>query len=343
KNGTPHECEKWPDPPPWRIFASEIPEILEKDDEQNNDEYDDSEEVKRDQERGRKFKARDKEVDMINAALLLRRPLLVTGKPGSGKSSLAYSVAYQLNLGHVWRWPITTRATLHDGLYHYDAIARLYDISLEKEKEKEESQKQHTPKKSEDIGQYIRLGPLGTALLPRKKPRVLLIDEIDKSDIDLPNDLLHVLEEGSFDITELLRYGRREKDGNLEPVYVFPSKGDRASARVVNGWVRCQAFPFVVMTSNGEREFPPAFLRRCIRLNMERPNPADIKRIVEEHLGQEAFGQAENLVEMFEKNRQRGDVATDQLLNAIYLKSWGADPGEKKELFEAILRQLNQG
>ncbi|MFM6527076.1 MAG: MoxR family ATPase, partial [Dolichospermum sp.] len=99
---------------------------------------------------------------------------------GTGKTSLAYAVAYELGLGEVLHWPITTRTTLKDGLYSYDAIGRLQDA---KDKDKDNLA---------EIGKYINLGSLGTALLPSEKPRVLLIDEIDKSDIDLPNDLLHI-------------------------------------------------------------------------------------------------------------------------------------------------------
>ena len=148
------------------------------------------------------------EVTLVNAALYLRRPLLVTGKPGSGKSSLARAVAYELQLGQVLYWPITSRSTLLEGLYSYDAVGRLQEAHLlELEGEK------CTP----DIGKYIRLGPLGTALLPTNQPRVLLIDEIDKSDIDLPNDLLHVFEEGQYEIPRVGPPGRNAARRSTHP------------------------------------------------------------------------------------------------------------------------------
>jgi MoxR-like ATPase len=175
---------------------------------------------------------------VVNAAIVLRRPLLVTGKPGTGKSTLAYAIAWELNLGPVLRWSITTSATLRDGLYRYDALERLRDASL--------------PGSKVQIGDYIRLGPLGTAFIPADRPRVLLIDEIDKSDIDLPNDLLHIFEEGEFEIPELARTADAS-----EATFVLPGDG-RGWVPVNQGTVRCRQFPIVIMTSNNERDFPPS-------------------------------------------------------------------------------------
>src|SRR5947209_8402500 len=196
--GKPHDgIKSLPDPPSWRKFRYHKDEDLSP----VSVTHGITPEVEQrfgEGARGAEFQASDEEINMINAALYLRRPLFVTGKPGCGKSSLAYAVAYELKLGPVLRWSITTRVTLKDGLYHYDAIGRLQEASL--------ASKGNAL--IPDIGQYLRLGPLGTALLPRERPRVLLIDEIDKSDIDLPNDLLNIFEEGEYDIPELARISK---------------------------------------------------------------------------------------------------------------------------------------
>ena len=201
----------------------------------------------------------EREIQMVNAALFLRRPLLVTGRPGTGKSTLAYSIAKELKLGPVLRWPITSRSTLLEGLYRYDAIGQLREENLWqlRARASAETAAADEPRSSAEaasfaggIGRHLRLGPLGTSLLPYSRPRVLLIDEIDKSDIDLPNDLLNVFEEGEYDIDELARLP--EEAG---PVRVMTADSGGHVA-IIRGHVRCRAFPFVLLTSNGEREFP---------------------------------------------------------------------------------------
>src|SRR5262249_5345092 len=114
------------------------------------------------------YRADRHEARLVNAAICLRRPLLVPRKPGPGKSTLAYSIAYELALAPVLHWTITSRSILKEGLYQYDAIGRLHELNVQKVAQ--------TPAAvAADIGSFIRLGPLGTALLPHDRPRVLLI------------------------------------------------------------------------------------------------------------------------------------------------------------------------
>ena len=294
-----------PSPPPWRQF----------------------EELGR--TRATTFRAPEGVVQVVNAALYLRRPLLITGDPGTGKSSLAYAVAHELALGRVLTWNINSRSTLFDGLYQYDAIARLRQANFERTAAGRDA----AERKSEDIGRFIKLGSLGTAFMATDRPRVVLIDEIDKSDIDLPNDLLHVLENGEFEIAELAR------DADRMPEVQVTVTGDEKRVTIRNGQVRCQIFPFIAITSNGERDLSPAFLRRCLRVDIAPPKKDELRAIVQAHLGMADTDKLEALLSEFDDRRSKGSLlATDQLLNAFFLVTRGSLMTDKeRELLENIL------
>ncbi|MER5472488.1 MoxR family ATPase [Streptomyces sp. NPDC002685] len=325
--GSPADQENWqlfrgngqrrtvpiPEAPPWRRFAT--PE--------NDDTEGEATRSNAAQSRAHYVIGRE-ETDVVNAAIHLRRPLLVTGHPGTGKSSLAAAIAHELDLGPVLRWPVNSRSTLQDALYRYDAIGRLQEGNLER----------GPGDLGPGIGSFLRLGPVGTAFVAEERPRVLLVDELDKGDIDLPNDLLTVFEEGTFEIPELSRLP--EDQAEVDVLTADPHQ----TAKVRRGMVRCTEFPLVVITSNGERDFPPAFRRRCLPLHLGDPDEARLREIVEGHLGPEALADAGDLVMAFLAQRTVGELATDQLLNAVFLRRGGVRL-DADGLLKTVLHRLN--
>jgi MoxR-like ATPase len=174
----------------------------------------------------------------VNAAVTLRRPLLVKGEPGTGKTVLAEQIARAANAPLItWNVKSTTKA--HQGLYEYDAVARLRDGQL-------------GDPRVHDISNYIRRGKLWEAFTAPELP-VLLIDEIDKADIEFPNDLLQELDRMSFDVYET---------------------GETVAAK---------ERPIVVITSNNEKELPDAFLRRCFFHYIKFPDRGTMQDIVDVH------------------------------------------------------------
>ncbi len=174
----------------------------------------------------------------VNAAITLERPLLVKGEPGTGKTVLAHEIAGALG-ARLIEWHIKSTTKAHQGLYEYDAVARLRDSQLGDERVR-------------DIANYIRRGKLWEAFTAGERP-VLLIDEIDKADIEFPNDLLQELDRMEFHVYET---------------------GEMVKAR---------QRPVVLITSNNEKELPDAFLRRCFFHYIRFPDPDTMRAIVEVH------------------------------------------------------------
>ncbi|MBL4785449.1 MAG: MoxR family ATPase, partial [Cohaesibacteraceae bacterium] len=174
----------------------------------------------------------------VNAAIALERPLLIKGEPGTGKTILAHEVARSLN-ARLIQWHIKSTTRAQQGLYEYDAVSRLRDSQL-------------GDAKVHDINNYIRKGKMWEAFTATDRP-VLLIDEIDKADIEFPNDLLQELDRMEFHVYET---------------------GEE---------VRAETRPIVIITSNNEKELPDAFLRRCFFHYIQFPDTQTMQSIVDVH------------------------------------------------------------
>lgn len=180
----------------------------------------------------------------VNAAIALRRPLLVRGEPGTGKTQLATAISEALGLPML-SWHVKSTTNAQEGLYHYDVVQRLNDSRFAALDGVD----------IRDLRRYIKLGVLGRAFTANGQV-VLLIDEIDKADVEFPNDLLRELDEMAFTIPEL------------------------------DQTIRAQHRPITIITSNAEKELPDAFLRRCVFHYIRFPDPDRIKQIVNAHMPQ---------------------------------------------------------
>ncbi len=176
--------------------------------------------------------------EAVNAALVLERPLLVKGEPGTGKTQLAHAIAQSLGMP-LLRWQVKSTTKAQDGLYVYDTVKRLNDARF-------------GDGDVSDIRRYIKLGPLGQAFTAPERV-VLLIDEIDKAELEFPNDLLHELDQMDFFIDE------------------------------TGETIRANVRPVVLITSNAEKELPEAFLRRCMFHFIDFPGPDLMHDIVRVH------------------------------------------------------------
>lgn len=193
--------------------------------------------------------------EAVNLAIYLKRPLLLRGQPGCGKTQLALAVSYELGL-NLETWYIKSTSRAKDGLYTYDTVGRLRDAQLAASGSLTPEEKQ----RFDNPTAYIRWGPLGRAFQNEKRT-VVLIDEIDKADIDFPNDLLLELDEQVIKVEEVRA---RDNNGTL---------GKELE-------VRAKATPIVIITSNDEKMLPDAFLRRCLFHYIHFPDYDNIVRIV---------------------------------------------------------------
>ncbi len=214
----------------------------------------------------------------VNAAITLERPLLIKGEPGTGKTVLAIEVAKALDAPLI-EWHIKSTTKAHQGLYEYDAVGRLRDGQLGEESAK-------------DISNYIKRGKLWEGFTSEKRP-ILLIDEIDKADIEFPNDLLQELDRMEFFVYE------------------------------TGETIKAKHRPIIIITSNNEKELPDAFLRRCFFHYIQFPEPKVMTDIVEVHypgLKSDLLKSALNVFyDIRDQNAIKKKPSTSELLDWIKL------------------------
>ncbi|NEP20334.1 MAG: MoxR family ATPase [Leptolyngbya sp. SIO4C1] len=206
-------------------------------------------------------------VEIVNLAIYLGRPLLLKGEPGCGKTQLAQNVAYELKLP-LETWYIKSTSRARDGLYIYDAVGRLRDAQLASSDRLTAGELERLS----DPNAYIRWQPLGRAF-QNSQCTVVLIDEIDKADIDFPNDLLLELDEQRFFVEELEVAGAARE-------------------------IRARVSPIVIITSNDEKDLPDAFLRRCLFHYVRFPSQERLVKIVQAHLATASQEPSPQLVEV---------------------------------------------
>ncbi|HAE41690.1 MAG TPA: hypothetical protein DCG34_02070 [Clostridiales bacterium] len=245
------------------------------------------------------------EIEQVNVALYLRRPLLILSRPGYNSTALAFSVANELSLGQVLYWPISRNTNLRDGLYTYDAVSREQDAQIA-------SPEIYTDSDA-DIGKYFRLGPLGTALLPSDRPRVLLIDGIDRNTNELSADLTHIIGGGEFIIPELMRLYY-----NAEFIEIY--NYDNEQVRIKNGIIRCTSFPFICIISYGTSNLSEELTNQCVGLEIKRPNKEQLKQIIQASFNYETHDQEiTSIIDEILTQSKDSQYTTETILDTIWM------------------------
>ena len=239
-------------------------------------------------------------VEAVTLAIRLNRPLLLEGEPGCGKSQLAAAVAYQLNKRYpdiLWKyrlWNIQSTSKAQDGFYTYDYVGRLQAAQLDKERVQDKSINPCYPEN------FINWGPLGYAFREQDCRTIVLIDEIDKADKDLPNDLLLAIDQQKFLVKEI-------REDNGEPRWERANKA---------------APPIIIITSNREQELPSAFLRRCLYHYVEFPDSIRLTEIINSRfknppaiIVKKALDKFMKLREAMEEDELPKQVSTSELID----------------------------
>lgn len=303
---------RWPQPPPWRRFVGEPVD-------QNPPQEDPAVLGRLGLNASAGVPISRTEVDTVNAALYLRRPILISGPPGSGRSTLASRVAHELGLGRVLRWVITSETTVHEGLYEYDSAG-------------------HASMPAADPQTFIRLGPLGTALVPTRMPRVLLVQDVDQGDFAFAQDLRVVLENGGFDLREL-----RRPRASTPSASVDTADPDR-HVPVANGRIDCHEFPVVVLTCSDDRNLPEAMRLMCLRIVAGDPDEAALLRLIGARFPDvNPDSEIVAAVHAYLGLRRQGvgRIGLRDLLDAIHLHTHGASSAVGSDGITDLLRAVS--